>query len=306
VLTSAGFSAPRVVPEQAQPDADFPTVAFPNPEEPGAMDLALALAASSETDLVVANDPDADRCAAAVPSAEHGWRMLGGDEVGVLLADFLLRRGIRGVFATTIVSSSLLKELADAAGVQFCETLTGFKWIGRVPGLAYGYEEALGYCVAPALVRDKDGISALLLLAELAAQLKAAGTTLLDRLDELAAQYGVHATDQLSVRVDDSSKIPAALQRLREQPPREVGGFAVEQADDLSGGLPGLPPTEGLRYRLEGAGRVVVRPSGTEPKLKCYLETIVPVGSAGVAAARRVAETRLARMRRGMAATLGM
>ena len=186
-LARAGFAAPIVVPEQQQPDADFPTVSFPNPEEPGAMDLAMALAAEHDADIVVANDPDADRCAVAVPTLQ-GWRMLRGDEVGALLADHLLRRGVRGVFATTIVSSSLLGVMAERHGVEFAETLTGFKWIGRVPGLAFGYEEALGYCVAPDLVRDKDGVSALLRVAELAAELKAEGRTLLDRLDEIAGR----------------------------------------------------------------------------------------------------------------------
>ncbi len=305
VVERAGFDAPIVVPEQAAPDADFPTVAFPNPEEPGAMDLAMALAAEHRADLVVANDPDADRCAVAVPTV-RGWRMLRGDEVGVLLADHLLRRGIRGVFATTIVSSSLLKEIARSAGVDFVETLTGFKWIGRVPGLAFGYEEALGYCVAPELVRDKDGVSALLRVIELAAELKSAGQTLLDRLDELAVQHGLYATDQLSVRVDDLDLIEQAMQRLRENPPDSLGGFAVEHTDDLSEGSPGLPPTDGLRYRLAERGRVVVRPSGTEPKLKCYLEVVVPVKGADVQAARISAAGRLDAIRADLATAAGL
>ena len=169
VLERAGFAAPHVAVAQAEPDADFPTVAFPNPEEPGAMDLAMALAEEVGADVVVANDPDADRCAVAVPGP-HGWQMLRGDEVGALLADHLLRQGRTGVYAASIVSSSLLGKMAEAAGQPHEETLTGFKWIARVEGLAFGYEEALGYCVDPAHVRDKDGISALLLLVcELAA-----------------------------------------------------------------------------------------------------------------------------------------
>jgi phosphomannomutase len=231
----------------------------------------------------------------AVPT-DRGWRMLRGDEVGALLADHLLRRGVRGVFATTIVSSSLLATMATAAGVGYAETLTGFKWIGRVPGLAYGYEEALGYCVAPDLVRDKDGVSALVRLAELAAELKASGQTLLDRLDEIAARFGLHATDQLSVRVDDLSLIEQAVRRLRDDPPSTLGGLAVESVDDLSEGFGGLPPTDGVRYRLAEGGRVVARPSGTEPKLKCYLEVVVDVASAhggDVAAARISAAGRL-------------
>jgi phosphomannomutase len=308
VLDRAGFRPPLAVAEQVAPDADFPTVSFPNPEEPGAIDLATALAASSGADIVLANDPDADRCAAALPTG-RGWRMLRGDEVGALLADHLLRRGVRGVFATTIVSSSLLGKMAAAAGVEYVETLTGFKWIGRVPGLAYGYEEALGYCVAPDLVRDKDGVSALLRMAELAAELKASGQTLLDRLDEIAATHGVHATDQLSVRVDDLSLIEQAVQRLREHPPESLGGFAVESAEDLSDGVGGLPPTEGLRYRLAEGGRVVVRPSGTEPKLKCYLEVVVDVaGEHGgdVAAARISAAGRLDAIRADLAHAAGI
>ena len=304
-LERAGFATPIVVPEQKQPDADFPTVSFPNPEEPGAMDLAMALAAEHSADIVVANDPDADRCAVAVPTLQ-GWRMLRGDEVGALLADHLLRRGVRGVFATTIVSSSLLGVMARANGVAFSETLTGFKWIGRVPGLGFGYEEALGYCVAPDLVRDKDGVSALLRVAELAAELKANGQTLLDRLDEIAATYGVFATDQLSVRVDDLSLIGETMQRLRDKPPATLGGFHVEQIDDLNAGSETLPPTDGLRFRLAEGGRVVVRPSGTEPKIKCYLEVVVPVEDGDVQAARISGAGRLDAIRGDLSVAAGL
>jgi phosphomannomutase len=304
-LERAGFATPVVVPEQKQPDADVPTVSFPNPEEPGAMDLAMALAAEHGADIVVANDPDADRCAVAVPTLQ-GWRMLRGDEVGALLADHLLRRGVRGVFATTIVSSSLLGVMARANGVAFAETLTGFKWIGRVPGLGFGYEEALGYCVAPDLVRDKDGVSALLRVAELAAELKANGQTLLDRLDEIAATYGVFATDQLSVRVDDLSLIDQTMQRLRERPPATLGGFHVEQIDDLNAGSETLPPTDGLRFRLAEGGRVVVRPSGTEPKIKCYLEVVVPVEHGDVQAARISGAGRLDAIRGDLSVAAGL
>ena len=304
-VVRAGFAAPIVVPEQAAPDADFPTVSFPNPEEPGAMDLAMALAAEHDADIVVANDPDADRCAVAVPTLQ-GWRMLRGDEVGVLLADHLLRRGVRGVFATTIVSSTLLGEMARSAGVEYAETLTGFKWIGRVPGLGFGYEEALGYCVAPDLVRDKDGVSALLRVIELAAELKASGLTLLDRLDEIAARHGVYATDQLSVRVHDLSLIGEVIQRLRDTPPSSLGGFDVVRIDDLSAGSEGLPPTDGLRYRLSEGGRVVVRPSGTEPKVKCYLEVVVPVEGGDVEAARISAAGRLDAIRSDLIAAAGL
>lgn len=303
-MQRAGFAAPLAVSEQRLPDGSFPTVSFPNPEEPGAMDLAMALADAEGADIVVANDPDADRCAVAVPTVQ-GWRMLRGDEVGALLADHLLRHGVRGVFATTIVSSSLLGRMAGVYGVGYEETLTGFKWIGRVPGLAFGYEEALGYCVAPDLVRDKDGVSALLRVAELAAELKAEGRTLLDRLDEIAARYGVHATDQLSVRVTDLREIGAAMERLRTGPPSSLGGFAVEQIDDLTAGGP-LPPTEGLRFRLAEGGRVVVRPSGTEPKLKAYLEVVIPVEDDDVAAARISAAGRLDAIRSDLARAAGI
>ena len=295
VLETAGFDAPYVVSEQEQPDADFPTVAFPNPEEPGAMDLAMALAADRDVDLVVANDPDADRCAAAV-EGPHGWRMLRGDEVGALLASHLLERGKEGIYACSIVSSSLLGKLAKAAGQPYEETLTGFKWIGRIDGLAFGYEEALGYCVDPEHVKDKDGVSALLLLCEVAAQAKADGRTLADLLDDIARKHGLHATDQVSVRVSDLSEIDRAMERLRSNPPTELGGLQVERAEDLSEGTAELPPTDGLRYYLAEDARVIVRPSGTEPKIKCYLEVVVPVEDGqedGVEAARISAAGRL-------------
>ncbi|MGA5809264.1 phospho-sugar mutase [Streptomyces cellulosae] len=273
----AGFPTPDLVTEQAEPDPDFPTVAFPNPEEPGAMDLAFAKARETNPDLVIANDPDADRCAAAV-KAGGDWRMLRGDEVGALLAAHLVRRGATGTFAESIVSSSLLGRIAEKAGLPYEETLTGFKWIARVEGLRYGYEEALGYCVDPDGVRDKDGITAALLLTELASELKSENRTLLDLLDDLAVEHGLHATDQLSVRVKDLGLIAAAMRRLREQPPTELAGLRITKAEDLTEGTDKLPPTDGLRYTLDGA-RVVVRPSGTEPKLKCYLEVVIPVAT---------------------------
>ncbi|MFI1827193.1 phospho-sugar mutase [Streptomyces sp. NPDC020412] len=274
----AGFPAPVPVAEQADPDPAFPTVAFPNPEEPGAMDLAFAAARRVRPDLIIANDPDADRCAVAVPH-EGDWRMLRGDEVGALLAAHLVRSGARGTFAESIVSSSLLGRIADAADLPYEETLTGFKWIARVDGLRYGYEEALGYCVDPEGVRDKDGITAALLITELASVLKEEGRTLSDLLDDLAVEHGLHATDQLSVRVDDLDVIRTAMARLRSAPPVELAGLAVTSAEDLAQGEGGLPPTDGLRYHLTGdyRARVIVRPSGTEPKLKCYLEVVIPV-----------------------------
>jgi phosphomannomutase len=305
VLERAGFAPPYVVSQQEQPDPEFPTVVFPNPEEPGAMDLAVALAEEKSVDLVVANDPDADRCAAAV-RGPHGWRMLRGDEVGALLGAHLLRRGRAGVYANSIVSSSLLGKMAAAHGQPHEETLTGFKWIGRVDGLAFGYEEALGYCVDPEHVKDKDGVSALLLLCELAAGAKADGQDLNDLLDDIAIEHGLHATDQLSVRVTDLSEIGAAMGRLRSTPPESLGGLAVEQIDDLSKGSAVLPPTEGLRYRMAEGARVIVRPSGTEPKLKCYLEVVITVEDDNVDAARIAAAGRLDALRNDIKAAAGI
>ncbi|MGW0595853.1 phospho-sugar mutase [Streptomyces sp. NPDC002776] len=301
----AGFPEPALVAEQAEPDPDFPTVAFPNPEEPGAMDLAFAKARATEPDLVIANDPDADRCAVAVKDGD-AWRMLRGDEVGALLAAHLVRQGATGTFAESIVSSSLLGRIAEKAGLPYEETLTGFKWIARVDGLRYGYEEALGYCVDPDGVRDKDGITAALLITELASELKERGRTLLDLLDDLAVEHGLHATDQLSVRVEDLSVIADAMRRLREQPPTELAGLAITRAEDLTRGTDRLPPTDGLRYTLDGA-RVIVRPSGTEPKLKCYLEVVVPVaGHSALPAARARATELLAAIKRDLSAAAGI
>ena len=306
----AGFSAPVVVASQSAPDPDFPTVVFPNPEEPGAIDEALALAALVDADLVLANDPDADRLAVAVPDPSvvspgnpSGWRMLRGDEVGALLGAHILARGVgaEDVFASSIVSSRLLAAMAAGAGITHQETLTGFKWISRVAGLRYGYEEALGYCVDPHQVRDKDGVSAALLMAELAAGQRAQGRSLLDVLDDLALAHGVHATDSFAVRVDDLGVIGALMTQLRQEPPTVLGGVPVSRIDDLSEGSEQLPPTDGLRYRLEDESRVIVRPSGTEPKLKVYLEAIVAVEpSSGLAAAKEEARGRLDRTRASM------
>ncbi|MCW2521855.1 MAG: pmmB [Frankiales bacterium] len=280
VLAAAGFDPAIEVPEQAEPDPDFPTVAFPNPEEPGAMDLALRLAAQVEADLIIANDPDADRCAVGVPAPGDvaagdaaSWRMLSGDEVGVLLADSLMRAGKVGTYATTIVSSTMLSALAAARGLPYVETLTGFKWIARAAeDLVYGYEEALGYAVAPQLVRDKDGISAALAVAELAAALKARGSTLTERLAELSAEFGQHRTRQLSWRVADPAVIATAMRRLRSDPVAILLGLPVTSTDLA-------PDNDVLTLSFDG-GRVVIRPSGTEPKCKAYLELSSPAGSA--------------------------
>ncbi|MET8956002.1 phospho-sugar mutase [Streptomyces sp. NPDC004533] len=301
----AGFPAPVLVAEQAEPDPDFPTVAFPNPEEPGAMDLAFAQARETDPDLVIANDPDADRCAVAVKDGAD-WRMLRGDEVGALLATHLVHRGVSGTFAESIVSSSLLGRIAEKAGLPYEETLTGFKWIARVDGLRYGYEEALGYCVDPDGVRDKDGITAALLITELASVLKAEGRTLLDLLDDIAVDHGLHATDQLSVRVEDLSIIANAMRRLREQPPTRLADLPVTRSEDLTQGTDLLPPTDGLRYTLDGA-RVIVRPSGTEPKLKCYLEVVVPVAShADLPTARTKARALLTSIKQDLSTAAGI
>jgi phosphomannomutase len=297
-LVAAGFAAPSIVDSQAAPDPDFPTVSFPNPEEPGALDEVVALADAVRADLVIANDPDGDRCAVAVPVA-GGWRRLHGDEVGILLADHLMRRGTPGRYATTIVSSSLLRALCTARGRPYGETLTGFKWIVRAgPDLAYGYEEALGYCAAPDLVRDKDGISAALLVCELAAGLHAELRTLSDRLDELATEFGVYATDQLSIRVDDLREIAAMMARLRSRPPTTLLDEKVTSVEDL------LPSADVVTLRTESA-RVVVRPSGTEPKLKAYLEVVEPAAD-DVAAARERAAACLVALRTEAAAALGV
>jgi phosphomannomutase len=305
VFTRAGFAAPAVVESQAKPDPDFPTVAFPNPEEPGATDALLTLAARIDADVAIANDPDADRCAVVVrdPDAPGGRRLLRGDELGVLLADALMRRGVPGVYATTIVSSTLLGVLARARGVGYGETLTGFKWIVRAAGqdeLAFGYEEALGYAVCPGLVRDKDGLSAALAVAALAAADKAQGRSLLDRLDALAAEFGVYAGDQLAVRVDDLTQITAAMARLRGAPPTTLLGRPVTSVEDR------LPETDAVTVRADGV-RVVVRPSGTEPKLKAYLEVVEPVDvPASIPEARRAAAAALTTVRAEITAALGM
>lgn len=302
----AGFALPATVPEQAEPDGAFPTVAFPNPEEPGAMDLVLALAAERRADIVIANDPDADRCAVAVPVGNgNGWRVLRGDEVGVLLADHLMRLGRTGTYATTIVSSSLLRAMAAKRGVGYAETLTGFKWLARAaPDLAYGYEEALGICVAPGMVRDKDGITAALMVAELAAGLKAELRTLTDRLDELAAEFGLYVTDQLSVRVDDLDEIGAMMAHLRAKLPTSLLDEPVTSTEDLLD-RPAESAADVVILRTETA-RVVVRPSGTEPKLKAYLEVVEPVTDADVASSRERAAATIRALRTEVAAALGI
>jgi len=278
VLQQAGFPAPIHVTEQFEPDPNFPTVAFPNPEEPGAMDLALARATENQPDLVIANDPDADRCAIAIPT-DSGYRMLTGDEVGSLLGWWATQQdSSRTTLAQSIVSGTMLKSIAENAGLAYEHTLTGFKWIGRIPTLRFGYEEALGYCVDPEVVSDKDGISAALFVATTAAHLKAQDKNLQDKLDDLAKEHGVHATKQVSVRVSDVARIAEVMASLRNEPPEAIGGLDVTRFIDLEEGSD-LPPTNGLLFELAGNARVIVRPSGTEPKVKAYLQAVVPVGT---------------------------
>ena len=268
-----GFPPAAVVAEQEHPDPSFPTVSFPNPEEPGALDRAVTKATETGAELIIANDPDADRCAVAIPDAD-GWRTLSGDELGAILGDDALRRGVRGTYACSIVSSSLLSAMAAAYGQQFVATLTGFKWIGRVPSLAFGYEEAIGYCCDPDAVPDKDGISALIRILIIAAGLKAEGLTMADRLDEIARHYGVHQTRPLTFRVSDLSLITDAMARLRAARPDRLAGESVAFLD-LAEPTEELPATDGVRLCGDSI-KVVVRPSGTEPKLKCYLEVRIP------------------------------
>ncbi len=284
VFKRAGFSELYYVEEQRMPDPAFPTVAFPNPEEPGAIDLSLALARKIDADIVIANDPDADRCAAAINDPTVGWRMLRGDEVGAILGHYIattMKETTTGkAFANSIVSSSILQKIADKHGIEFRETLTGFKWLAKIPNLCYGYEEALGYCVDASNVNDKDGISAALLIAQCAGELKASGRTMADYLDEIWATYGFHATEQISIRVRNIAQVDSLLARLRKSPPQEVGGYALTSADDLEHPTDGLPPTNGLRYWFGPNLRVIIRPSGTEAKMKCYIELCAPQNEA--------------------------
>jgi phosphomannomutase len=301
VFAAAGLPEPVSVAEQDRPDPRFPTVAFPNPEEPGATDLLKALAERIGADVAIAEDPDADRC-----SVVCGGRQLTGDEVGALLADWLLRRGVRGTYASSLVSGSLMHVIAAAAGQPSAETPTGFKWIIRAGSaeapLVFGYEEALGYAVSPTVARDKDGISAAVAVALLAAELKPSGRTLLDRLDELATVHGLFVTGQWSVRVEDLSLISGAMARLRSAPPAQLLGREVAYADLALED----PPVDAVRLLGDGV-RVIVRPSGTEPKLKAYLETVVPVhDDAGLIAARGRGEDELDQLRAEMSAALGL
>jgi phosphomannomutase len=274
VFNHAGFATLILVDEQCTPDPDFPTVAFPNPEEPGAIDLALKKARDFGADLVIANDPDADRCAAAINDPKVGWRMLRGDELGIIFGEWIARSKPSGSFANSIVSSSTLRKISSHYGIDFQEVLTGFKWIAKIENLAFGYEEAIGYAVDSDNVNDKDGISAAIFLAQIAVDLKRDGLTISDLLSQVWERHGFHGTEQISIRVTDMSAITHLLAGLRANPPREIAGRAVESVDDLAAPKDGLPPTDGLRIWLAGGIRIIVRPSGTEAKMKCYIEVV--------------------------------
>jgi phosphomannomutase len=284
VFLEAGFAEPIPVAAQIEPDATFPTVAFPNPEEPGAMDLAFATAVESEAELVIANDPDADRLAIGIPDADGSWERLTGNEVGALLgwraAKQLAEASQDGTLAASIVSSPALARVAKEYNLSYVDTLTGFKWVSRVAGLSYGYEEALGYLVDPGKVRDKDGISAAVDFIALVAELKTAGKTLLDHRADFAARFGAFESAQISTRVTDLGDIPVMMNRLRSHPPTAIGGVAVRQIDDFTDGFAGLPAGDILRIWLEDGSRVIVRPSGTEPKVKTYIDASSDVGTA--------------------------
>ena len=294
LFARAGFTGLDLVPEQAEPDGEFPTVRFPNPEEPGALDLALEHARRIGADLILANDPDADRLAAAIPDedAAQGWHLLSGNEIGCLLAHWLLTEWRSPVsdplLMTTIVSSRMLQRMADRLGAHYAETLTGFKWIAHRArehrerdgwSLVLGYEEALGFTVGET-VADKDGISAALIFAEMAAVLKQRGSTVRQALDRLYREYGLHRSLQHSLvhsGPDGATRIAAIMDRLRADPPEAIAGLDVARHLDWAPGIDGLPPSNVLGYELDGGGRILVRPSGTEPKIKFYLETVTAV-----------------------------
>lgn len=308
VISVAGFAAPVVVASQAEPNPDFPTVQFPNPEEPGCLDLAFDLAKEVDADLVIAHDPDADRCAVAVPTIEDSgtsWRRLTGDQVGALLTWWIIvgRSSLTTipssgdtptpcVVAQSVVSGSLAESIARRAGCTCVRTLTGFKWIGRVPGLTFGYEEAIGYCVDPVHVSDKDGITAALLILEMASHLSRESRTLDDVLDDIERLHGVHLTDQLSVRLPPTVPLSGILDRLKVSLPSSFAGLPVRHAEDLSIGTDDLPPTDCLIVTLEDGCRVIVRPSGTEPKLKFYFQ-VTAGASPSLTEARASARVRL-------------
>jgi phosphomannomutase len=274
VFHRAGFASLILVESQAQPDPDFPTLAFPNPEEAGALDQALETARTFDADLVIANDPDADRCSVAIKDRDLSWRALRGDEIGAILGEVMARSAKSGTLANSIVSSSVLSKIAARHNLNFEETLTGFKYIAKIPNLIFGYEEAIGFCVDSQTVNDKDGISAALLMAQIATDLSTEGKTLLDLLDDIWKTYGFHATEQISIRVNDLSTISNLMKKLRNNPLSDIAGFKLLAMDDLAIPTNSLPPTDGIRFTLEQNIRIIIRPSGTEPKIKCYMEVV--------------------------------
>jgi phosphomannomutase len=292
ILEVAGYPAPTLVEAQIEPDGAFPTVSFPNPEEPGAMDLAFETARAAGAELVIANDPDADRLAVAIPNAdaEGGWRRLTGNQIGLLLGWRAARAATPGdgaSLACSLVSSPGLAAVAEHFGLDFHSTLTGFKWISRAPGLVFGFEEALGYLVNPGTVRDKDGISAAVAILGMVAEARGRGAGMRELLTEFDSTFGHFASDQISIRVDDLGVIARIMAGLRAQHPTHLGDVEVAHVDDLMQGVDGFPPGDVLRFRLVDGSRVIVRPSGTEPKLKAYLD--VRGDSADDAAARLAA-----------------
>ena len=302
VFLEAGFGEPTVVVAQIEPDATFPTVAFPNPEEPGAMDLAFDAAITADAELVIANDPDADRLAIGIPDVDGEWHRLSGNQVGAMLgwraAERLVAAGETGTLAASIVSSPALAAIARHYGLAYVDTLTGFKWVSRVPGLSYGFEEALGYLVDPKKVRDKDGISAAVEFLGLVSDLKAVGRTVTDHLADFAERFGAFASAQVSIRVTDLADIPRLMASLRQSPPERIGATAVRQVDDFAEGLDGLPASDILRYQLDDGSRVIVRPSGTEPKVKVYIDASSVEGTA--AQRQAVAQASVDRLEAGM------
>lgn len=296
VFNSAGFTNLIVVKEQEKPDPDFPTTPFPNPEEDGAINLALEYAKREGADLVIANDPDADRCAIAINDPGEGWRMLRGDEVGAIVGKYLIERDRvgNGAFANSLVSSSLLSKMAKKAGIEFHETLTGFKWISKISNLTFGYEEALGYCVDAKSVNDKDGISVGLLIAQIAGELRETGVSLVDYLNLIGNEYGFHKTDQISIRVTELSIIQSLLNKVAANPPASLAGSTLISAEDLNKSK--TMATPGIRCYYNDGIRVIIRPSGTEPKLKCYIEV--------VSSSKSDAQVRCEQVKRELATTL--